>query len=120
MIITNLFFIPAIALYVLTILDKRKRSYQGKMTYKQGLLAGLIMTGIFTLFVPLTQVITSLIITPDYVNNVIAYTVENGIMTMEQAESQFNLTNYIIQGMLSFPIIGAITSVIIALFTKKQ
>ncbi len=120
MIITNFFFIPAIALYVFALLDKRKRHYDGKMTYVQGLLTGLIMTGIFTLFVPLTQVITSLIITPDYFGNVIDYTVQNEILTMEEARDQFNLTSYIIQGMVSFPIMGTITSAIVAIFTRRS
>lgn len=118
MIITNFFFIPAIALYVLALLDKRKRYYEGKMTYKQGFLTGLIMTGIFTLFVPLTQVITSLVITPDYFDNVIDYTVRNEMLTLEEAKDQFNLTSYIIQGMVSFPIIGTITSAIVSIFVK--
>lgn len=120
MIITNFFYIPAIIVYVLAILDKRKRHYEGKMTYKQGFLSGLVMTGIFTLFVPLTQVITSLIITPEYFDNVIAYAIEHDIMTQEAAQEQFNLTNYIIQGMIAFPITGAITSAIVAIFIRKS
>ncbi|MDW3192439.1 MAG: DUF4199 domain-containing protein [Cytophagales bacterium] len=120
MIVTNLFFIPAVVLYVLAILDKRKRHYDGKMNYKQGFLSGLIMTGIFTLFVPLTQVITSLIITPAYFDNVISYVVEHNMMTVEAAQDQFNLTSYIIQGMIAFPITGAITSAIVAIFTRRS
>lgn len=120
MIITNFFFLPAIALYILALIDKRKRHYDGQMTYKQGLLTGLVMTGIFTLFVPLTQVITSLIITPEYFENVIDYTVSNQILTLEEARDQFNLTSYIIQGMVSFPIMGTITSAIVAFFTKRS
>lgn len=120
MIITNFFFIPAIALYVFAILDKRKKHFAGKMTYKQGLLTGLVMTGIFTLFVPLAQVIISLIITPDYFNNVIKYAVTNEIMTSEEARNQFNLTSYIIQSMIAFPVTGSITSAVVALFTRRS
>lgn len=120
MIITSFFYIPAITLYVLAILDKRKRSYDGKMTYRQGLITGLVLSGIFTLFVPLLQVITSLVITPQYFKNVITYAVEHDIMTLEAAQDQFNLTSYIIQGMISFPITGAITSAIVAIFTRRK
>lgn len=120
MIITNFFFIPAIILYVLAILDKRKRHYDGKMNYKQGLLTGLVLTGIFTLFVPLAQVIISLIITPDYFDNIIKYAVSNEIMTLEEARNQFNLTSYIIQSMIAFPVIGSITSTVVALFTRRS
>ena len=39
MIYTNFFAIPAILVFVMALLDKRKTSYGGKMTYKQGLMA---------------------------------------------------------------------------------
>src|SRR3546814_14263979 len=35
-IITNLFAIPAIAIYAFALLNKRKKFYNGVMTYKQG------------------------------------------------------------------------------------
>ena len=118
--ITLLFFIPSITIYVLTILDKRKNFYEGRMTYKQGFMAGLVMTGFSLLWTPVNQVIVSLIITPDYFKNVIEYTVAHNLMTLEEAQAQFNLTSYIIQGLISFPIVGAFTSAIIALFTRKK
>lgn len=119
MIITNFFYIPAIALYVLTLRDKRNNYFDGKMTYKQGFIAGLIMSIITTLLVPPTQAIVSLVITPEYFKNVIAYVVEHDMMTVEAAKAQFNLSNYILQGMISFPVVGAVTSAIIAFFMKR-
>ncbi len=80
-IVTNLIAIPAILLYVLALRDKKMHAYNGVMTYKQGFMAGLIMTAVITLFVPLTQYITSAVITPDYFDNMIAYSVENGKAT---------------------------------------
>jgi hypothetical protein len=77
---TNFIAIPAIIVYVLTLLDKRKKFYGGFMTYGQGFISGLTITLIVTLFSPLTQYITSTIITPDYFTNTIEYVVHEGIM----------------------------------------
>ncbi|MBK7171688.1 MAG: DUF4199 domain-containing protein [Bacteroidales bacterium] len=117
---TNLVAIPAIILYVVALLDKRKNDYNGVMTFKQGFISGLIITLVVTLLSPLTQYITSMYITPEYFNNVINYTVENGMLTKEAAEKQFNLNSYIIQGLLFAPVMGIATSLIVALFTQKK
>ncbi len=117
---TNLVAIPAIILYVIALLDKRKNDYNGVMTFKQGFISGLIITLVVTLLSPLTQYITSMYITPEYFNNVINYTVENGMLTKEAAEKQFNLNSYIIQGLLFAPVMGIVTSLIVALFTQKK
>ena len=117
---TNFVAIPAIIVYVLALLDKRKNYYDGKMTYKQGLISGIIISLIVTLFSPLTQYITSAIITPDYFTNVINYSVSQGKMTQEAAEAYFNLKSYMIQVIIATPIMGVVTTAIVAIFTRKS
>lgn len=116
---TNLFAIPAIAIYILALREKRDSDYGGVMTYKQGFISGLIITLIVTVLSPVTQVITSTIITPDYFANVIEYAVEQGELTREAAESYFNLKSYIIQGLIGAPVMGILTTAIVAFFVKK-
>ncbi|MBZ0184065.1 MAG: DUF4199 domain-containing protein [Melioribacteraceae bacterium] len=119
--LTMLYAIVAIALYVFALLDKRKNYYNGVMTYKQGFIAGLIITVIVTIFSPLTQWIISTIITPDYFKNVIEYSVKVGYhKSIADAEAQFNLSNYIIQSTVWALLMGIITTVIVAAFTKKK
>ncbi|MHC1776699.1 MAG: DUF4199 domain-containing protein [Lentimicrobium sp.] len=117
---TNFIAIPAILVYVLALLDKRKRDYNGFMSYKQGFISGLFITAIVTVLSPLTQVITSLLITPDYFRNIIDYTVSQGIKSQEEAEKYFSLESYIIQGLIGAPVMGIITSAIVAVFTLKK
>lgn len=112
--------IPAVAMYVFALLDKRKNFYQGVMTYSQGFKAGLIMTLFVTILSPLVQYITSTIITPDYFKNVISYAVENKLMTLAAAESYFNLKNYLITSVISTPIMGILTTAIVAIFVRKK
>ena len=117
---TNFIAIPAISVYVFALLDKRKNFYHGKMTYLQGFICGLIITLFVTVLSPLTQYITSTIITPDYFENAIAYGVSTGKITPEAAEDYFNLENYIIQGLIGAPFMGLITTALVAIFTKKN
>ena len=117
---TNFFAIVAIAVYVVALLDKRKNFYGGKMTWKQGFFAGLGVTVVATILSPLSQYITSTIITPDYFSNVIALSVETGKMTQEAAEKYFSLQNYILMSVVGALIMGVVTSALVALFVKKK
>jgi hypothetical protein len=116
---TNFIALPAIAIYVFALLDKRKNFYGNTMSYKQGFISGLIITLIVTAFSPLTQYITFAIITPDYFPNAIKYTVDAQKMTQQEANDFFNLKNYVVQGLIGAPIMGLVTTAIVAIFTRK-
>jgi hypothetical protein len=117
---TNFFAIPAIIIYVFALLNKRKNYFNGIITWKQGFIAGLIITLIVTVLTPLTQLIISNIITPEYFPNIIEYSVGEGMMTREEAEKYFSLGSYIMQGLIGTFIMGIITSAIVAFFIKKK
>ncbi|MES2837071.1 MAG: DUF4199 domain-containing protein [Bacteroidota bacterium] len=117
---TNFIAIPAITIYVLALLDKRKNFYNGKMTYQQGLKSGIIITLLYTPLSPVTQAITSLVITPEYFPNATNYAINLGMMSETEAKEYFTLKNYIIQGLIGAPIMGIITTLIVALFTRKN
>lgn len=117
---TNFVLIPAIAVYVFAMRDKKKNFYNGTMTYKQGFIFGISVTLIITLLNPLTQSIISQLISPEYFPNVIDYAVRTGKMTQVDAENYFNLKSYIIQGTVGSFIIGTITSAIVAFFVKSK
>ena len=117
---TNFIALPAITVYVLALLDKRKNFYQGVMTYKQGFITGLFITLLVTILSPLTQYIISTIITPGYFPNAIKYMVSEGKATQETAESYFNLKSYILQGLIGAVIMGLLTTTIVAIFTRRK
>ncbi len=117
---TNFIAIPAILIYVLALLDKRKNYYRGIMTYKHGFISGSIITLIIALLIPFSQYITSTIITPDYFTNAINYTVESGEMNKEEAQDFFKLNNYIVQGFIGSLVMGVLTTAIVAIFTRKR
>ncbi len=121
MYLTNLFAIPAILVYVLALKEKKKSYFNDKMTYLQGFVSGLIITLIVALLSPLTQWITSTIITPEYFPNVIAYSVETGYhSSLEEAQAYFSLENYIIQSVVGAIVMGVVTSAIVAFFVRTK
>lgn len=117
---TNFFAIIAIGLYVLALLDKRKNFYDGKISWSQGFISGIVVSVIVALLSPLAQYITSEFITPAYFENVINYAVETGNMTRENAEAYFNLKSYILQSFFMALVMGVVTSAIVAWFVKKK
>jgi len=117
---TMFIIIPAIVVYVFALIDKRKNYYKGILTYKQGFISGLIITLFVALLIPLSQYITATFITPNYFANAISYTVEKGAMTQENAINYFNNKNYIIQGLIGTLVMGIVTTLLVAIFTRKK
>jgi hypothetical protein len=117
---TNLVAIPSILVYFFALTDKRKRYFGGLMNYKQGLLTGLIISVIVTLLVPLTLYITLYFITPDFFSNAINYSVTFGKSTQLEAEKYFSFSNYLIQSLVFTPVAGVLTSLLVAVFTRRK
>ncbi|HLV13659.1 MAG TPA: DUF4199 domain-containing protein [Xanthomarina sp.] len=119
--LTNLFAIPAIIVMVLALKDKKQNFYKGQMSYKQGLISGSILSIIIALISPLTQWITSFVITPEYFPNVIKRSVEIGYFnTLAEAEAYFNYKNYAIQGALGALVMGVVTTAIAMIFIRTK
>lgn len=120
--LTNLFAIPAIIVMLMALKDKNKNFYGGQMNYKQGLISGIVLSVIIALISPLTQWITSYVITPEYFPNVIKRSVEIGYFkTTAEAQANFNYQNYAIQGAIGALVMGIVTTAIAMIFiqTKK-
>lgn len=112
--------LPSFLVYFFALHFKRVKDYGGKMSYKQGLISGLLITAVVTVLTPVSQSITSLLITPEYFPNVIAYSVESGAMTQEKAEAYFNLKNYLLQSTMFAPVAGVVTSLLMALVNMRR
>lgn len=119
--LTNLFAIPAIWLMVLALKDKKKNFYGGKMTYMQGLKFGIVLSVFIAILSPVTQWITSYVITPEYFPNVIKRSVELGYFkTQADAEANFNYPNYAKQGAIGSLIMGVLTTAIAMIFLRSK
>lgn len=119
--LTNLFAIPAIVVMVMALKDKKKSFYGGQMNYKQGLVSGIILSAVIALISPLTQWITSYVITPEYFPNVIKRSVELGYFkTTAEAEANFNYQNYAVQGAIGALVMGLLTTAIAMIFIRTK
>lgn len=117
---TNFFAIIAILIYVLALREKREKSFQGIMSWKQGFFSGVIVTIVVAILSPLGQFITHKIITPNYFSNIISYSVKIGKMTPEAAEAYFSLNSYIVQSLIGALVMGIATSAVVAIFVRKK
>ena len=119
--LTNLFAIPAIIMMVLALKEKKNKGYDGQMTYGQGFISGIIISAIIALLSPLTQWITSYVITPEYFTNVIKRSVELGYYkTTEEAAANFNYKNYAIQSSIGALVMGIATTAIAMIFIRNK
>ena len=119
--LTNLFAIPAIIVMVMALKDKKKNFYDGRMNYKQGLISGIILSVIIAMLSPLTQWVTSYVITPEYFPNVIKRSVEIGYYkTTAEAEANFNYQNYAVQGAIGALVMGIVTTAIAMIFIRTK
>ncbi|WP_084017064.1 DUF4199 domain-containing protein [Moheibacter sediminis] len=119
--LTNLYAIPAIAVFVFALKDIRKNYYNGQMNFKQGFVSGMIITVIVTIFAPLTQWIISYIISPEYFPNVIKRSVELGYYkTTTEATANFNYKNYAVQSTIASFMMGIITTLVVAYFVRTK
>lgn len=117
---TNFVALPAIAFYVVALIDKRKNYYNGQMSYLQGFVSGFMISLVVMFLSPLSQVITFMYITPNYFENSIRYVVSQNQMSLQDAENYFNLSNYIKQSTLFAPLMGIATSALVAVFVKRK
>ena len=119
--VTLIYAIPAIGIYVMALLEKKRSYFGNKMNYLDGLISGLILSAIITVLSPLAQYIEATFITPDYFENAIRYAVQKGILTVTAATEYFSLKNYIKQSIMGTSIMGTITTVVVVFFiqTKK-
>ncbi|MBT3228066.1 MAG: DUF4199 domain-containing protein [Candidatus Marinimicrobia bacterium] len=117
---TNFFAIVAIAVYVVALRDKRATDFNGSMTYKEGFISGVVISVIVGVLTPIGQLITAYVISPNYFENAIAYGVANDLTTQADAEAYFSLKNYIIQSTIFAPVVGVLTSAVVAFFVKSK
>ena len=117
----TLLFAPfSILMYLLAMREKRRRVYNGKMTWLQAFICGVILSGFIALLSPIVQYITHNYITPQYFNNVIEYSVTNDLMTRTKANEYFNINNYMWQSVIGAFGFGIVTAALVAIFVRKK
>jgi Protein of unknown function (DUF4199) len=117
--LTLLFIIPAFAMMILAIAEKR-RALGGSINYKHAFLCGLGVSVVVSLLAPLTQFIFHRFINPSFFENMINNAIGTGGSTPEQANAFFNLKSYMLQASMGAIVAGVITSLILAAVMRDR
>ncbi len=120
MIYTNLFGFVALVIYYFAFRDKKKNFYKNSMSFRDGFMFGVYLSGLIAFFAVMTLYITYTFITPTYFDNLIAEVVKNKKQTIEQAQAFFNYKSYLFQSIFGSLSLGTVTGAIIAYFIKTK
>ena len=91
-------------------MEKKEKVFNGNCNFKQAYFSGFNLTVLITVISPLVYYITYSIISPDYFDKVIAFQVEAGKMTQEEALDSYNLGTYLIQSVVGTFLLGMLIS----------
>jgi len=116
----SLILIPAVVVYYLAAIDKRNNFYSGNISFKKSFISGMVVTLFITLLGIVTTAIATMLISPQLFDNLITYTTANNLMTRQEAINQFNLTTYIVTGILAGPATGLVFSTLVSLIIPKK
>lgn len=117
----TLFFIPiGILFFYLALKEKRRRHYNGSITWLQAFGSGCLLSLFIALLSPLTQYISQEYIAPSYFGNIIAYSVDNRILTRQEAVENFHLQSYILQSAIGALVAGILTSAVVAIIIRRK
>jgi uncharacterized membrane protein len=115
---TNLFFFPALVVYLLALHDFRKKQGNETLSYKQGLFTGLRIMYISTMLSPIT--ITFRFIFFDLLSNLNSFFFDKtGVLPVDSGSNSSFLW-ILITGFIATPVIGFILSAIIPLFFREK
>lgn len=119
---TNLFIIPAFLFFYLAIKEKKKYVYNNSMTFREGLVSGIIISAIIALLNPFTQLVIYKSITPTFFDTLIDYKTHNKTypMTLENAKAYFNLKTYMLDSTLTGLSKGIITGAIVSALIRNK
>ena len=118
-VITNfVLLIPTIGIY-LAIRKKKKSEPQQHLTFKQGFQSGLFISVLFTIIAAIGQFIYHKVINRGYFEFMIDKSLDRGIK-LEEAQSYFNTSSYVMSVVISYFIFGVIISLIVSAIMKSK
>ena len=117
MLFTLLVVLPLFALYFFGLWEKKKRYYNNQMSWMQGFISAMIIAVVGVILSPMSQFVIYEFITPNYFENMIIYTVSSNKLSLEAAQTNFNLSSAIWQsisgGLSTGLVIGALAAYLV-------
>lgn len=116
--LTWVFIVPAFVMYILALREKRAR-VGGAISFKRAFISGLLMTVVLVIVSPILMPIYFKLINPGIFDAFQAYSISHG-MSKEAAESYFNYSSYVLQGMIGNLFMGLLLSLLSAAIIKRK
>lgn len=117
--VSTFILIPSLLIYVLALREKKRKDYQGKITFKQAFKSGMLLTLFIVLLSPVNMIITIQLISPDYFDNMHDFAVNQG-MSSKEAQSRLNIGAFIVQGIIGGLVTGALFSALVAIVLRGK
>lgn len=112
---------PLFVIIFFALKTKINKYYHGKISFKNGVISGIVLSLFIALLFPIVQWIISFVISPDYFKNAINHNLGSGYYkTFTDAKAQYNYANFVRQGILKFLSLGVICSAIIMLILRTE
>lgn len=115
-----IFAIPAIAIYVFALIEKKKKYFSGSMSWQQGFISGIFLSLFVAVLSPVSNYVSYTFISPEYFPNMIKQVVSSHAMTESFAQANFNMQSAIKRGVVDAMSMGVITSAIVALIIRTK
>lgn len=118
-VITWFAMIPVLFIYIWHYRQTKKHSH-GQLTFKKGFLSGMLVTGVSMPLSMIGFLLFYYLVNPGFFSAFIKYSVENKIMTTDEAAAYFNIGSYLLQIAIGILIIGLLLSLILSFIFKSK
>lgn len=114
-----LIVIPFTILYYRALQLKKNTDYKGTITFQQSFISSILITGIFTLFLPIALYFVLKYISPNLIANFIKSAVKNKV-AMENAQDYYNFKSLLLMNISTLLPIGIILGYLISKIISKK
>ncbi|MRG45700.1 DUF4199 family protein [Chitinophaga sp. SYP-B3965] len=117
--VSTFILIPSLLIYVLALREKKRKVFQGKITFGQAFKSGMVLTILIVLFSPVNQLIITQLVSPEYFKNMRDLAVAKG-MSPEEARSRLNTGAFIVQSVVGGLVTGALFSALVSVVIRSK
>lgn len=118
--VSTFVLLPSLLIYVFALREKKLKVFQGTITFRQAFKSGMLLTLFIVLLSPVSQLISTGLISPEYFENMREFAVSSRQMSAEEAESRLNILAFIVQSVVGGLVTGAVFSALVSLLIRNR
>ncbi|SIO37671.1 DUF4199 domain-containing protein [Chitinophaga niabensis] len=118
--VSTFILLPSLLIYLLALREKKRKVFQGKITFMQAFKSGMLLTLFIVILSPVNQLLTQGLISPEYFENMQEYAVSTQQMSAQEAASRLNIGAFIVQSIIGGLVTGAVFSALVSLLIRSR